>query len=202
MIIFGGIEVEVGITKTVLSEFILGDMKVRYDLIEENKQVEWSIFPKDVSPHLVDANIFRESSLVQIRLLDQDDCLVEPESQIQFKYDSQEVDYEEDEIRINTYLMDGRGHLLIHHVSYTQGESTVKTWCSFMNQSDEVATLQWLNPFDLTECTPFLMTEEEIYKTDANSKLSDDIKHVLRDKLFITPKTLIAYPSKAVNKLI
>lgn len=30
----------VGITKTILSEFILGDMVARYYIIEENRQIE------------------------------------------------------------------------------------------------------------------------------------------------------------------
>lgn len=118
--------------------------------------------------NLVEPKFSRGSSLIQIKLLGDDypgayagglTMLNSETVEHYFKYDSQEVDYEGNEIRINTYLIDGRGHLLIHHVSYIKGEAAITTWTTFINKSEDAVTLELLSSFCLTELTPFTTKE-------------------------------------------
>lgn len=157
-----------GVRKTVLNEVILGDMIARYYIIDQNQQVEWIIVPASRVENIKETKFSRGSSLIQIKLLGDRypgayagglTMLNSETVERYFKYSKQVIEHEGEETRIDTYLVDGRGHTLIHHASYVEGDAAITTWVTFMNQSTEVATLELLSSFCLTEMTPFTQGE-------------------------------------------
>lgn len=152
------------VKKRVLSEVILGDMLAIYYLVEDNRQVEWLIIPKDMKNNIQETKFSRGSSLVQIKIVGDAypgsyagglTMLNSETVDKYFKYDKQDIKEDSQSITIHTYLKDERGFILIHHLNYIKGDAAVTTWTTFVNEAGRRATLELLSSFCMTEITPF-----------------------------------------------
>ena len=159
---------ESGARKTILSEFILGDLFIRYYLIEQNQQVEWLIVPHDSINKIKETKFSRGSSLAQIKMMGDAypgsyagglTMLNSETVERYFKYEKQVVSHDYNVTTIDTYLRDQREYELIHHVCYKEGDAAITSWTTFNNHSKQNVTLELLSSFCLTEITPFTMGE-------------------------------------------
>lgn len=158
-----------GISRRLLSRFVLGDMAVRY-LLEDGGQVDLMLVPAEREGGLEEAVMERKcvhgDSLVQVKLLDDPypgsyaggTSLRNSGTVRLCRYEKQETRREGSRFSIDTYLNDQRGHRLIHTLTWTEGDYAVDSRTTFVNESQEPAVLEMLSSFSLGELTPF---EEE-----------------------------------------
>lgn len=152
------------VKKTILNEYLLGDMSVIFYLVEDNRQVEMLLIPADMREQIVETKFSRGDSLVQIKLLGDvysgsyagGETMRNSETvNNYFKYENQSVEQKSMQIRIITTLQDERGYRLQHHIVYHKGENGIMVYTVFENQSSQKAVLEMLSSFSMTEITPF-----------------------------------------------
>lgn len=160
-------------TRKLLSSFTLGDMLVKY-MIDADQLVTLELLPIGMEDKVKpDEKIYRPDSLVQLKLIGDNYpgtlaggvTMMNSDTTKNMKYDHQDVVREQvceesstvnakEMVFINTYLKDGRGHTVIHHLKYVQGDYSFETCAEFVNESSEKATLEYITSFAIGNLSP------------------------------------------------
>ncbi|MGM9594216.1 MAG: glycoside hydrolase family 36 protein [Candidatus Onthomonas sp.] len=150
----------------LLHSFVMGDMVARYWL-EGSGQVELLLLPADREQTMGEA-AWREKqthgdSLAQVKLVGDaypgsyagGTSLRNSETVSLFRYESQSSRRIQDRLEVETCLTDGRGHRLIHTLTWTVGDYAVDSRTTFANEAEEPASLELLSSFSLGQITPY-----------------------------------------------
>lgn len=78
-----------------------------------------------------------------------------------FTWKEQKVTERESGKEICTVLADARGFLLEHHLSWQEGDSFVRCYTVFQNESGRTAEIDMLSSFSLGKISPFVGSKEE-----------------------------------------
>jgi len=148
--------------REVYQEYQLGDMLARY-LKLGTGQMELQLIPVKMRQLVKKPKGIRGDSLVQIKLVGDaypgayagGVTLRNSETVERCYFTEQKYEQQDDTTSIKTYLQDGRGHLLIHELSWRKGEVSVASQTTFVNQSSQRADIELLSSFSLSEMTPF-----------------------------------------------
>ncbi|MGM9536839.1 MAG: glycoside hydrolase family 36 protein [Candidatus Onthomonas sp.] len=151
---------------SLLRSYGLGDMAAQYWL-EETGQVELLLLPADREPALLagwnEGKKLHGDSLAQVKLVGDaypgsyagGTSLRNSETVSRFRYEAQHSSRTQGCCRIETHLTDGRGHRLIHTLTWTEGDYAVGSTTTFVNEAEEPVTLELLSSFSLGQITPF-----------------------------------------------
>ena len=142
----------------------LGDMQACYVLNEENDNIELVLLPIEIDYEEREREKPYSDNIVQVKLVGDTYMgayapgitMRQSESTLSFTYDKQEVNNTNGEMCIDTYLKDGRNHLIIHHLIYRDNERVVRSYTTFENQSEDVASLELLSSFSLGKISPLM----------------------------------------------
>ncbi len=148
--------------KKLLSTFALGDMALCYVQGVETGSVGMRILPCRMVA-LAKTKDCGVEPLVQLKLVGDDyaggfgsgHTLRDSASVRALEYDRQEVEEDERELRVDTYLKDARGYTCVHRLNYRKGAEYLSVSTSFCNESGAPATLELLSSFALGELSFF-----------------------------------------------
>lgn len=148
--------------KKLLSTFALGDMALCYVQGVETGSVGMRILPCRMVA-LAKTKDCGVEPLVQLKLVGDDyaggfgsgHTLRDSASVRALEYDRQEVEEDERELRVDTYLKDARGYTCVHRLNYRKGAEYLSVSTSFRNESGAPATLELLSSFALGELSFF-----------------------------------------------
>lgn len=151
------------IMRKLLKEYILGDMVARYETNEE-KQVGLTLYPAEKPlPDTVEKDAALDS-LVQLKISGDafEGCYApgntmrNSESVKQLKFQEQKLEKSGEKTIISTVLYDERGYQAEHRLTWKQGAPYLEVECEFLNQSQEMVTLEMLASFSLEMISPYL----------------------------------------------
>ncbi|WP_238726686.1 glycoside hydrolase family 36 protein [Diplocloster modestus] len=146
----------------IVSEFRLGDMRIRY-VSDEEGQVGMELYPASMKAELADGKSYRADPLVQWKK--EGDAypfgfangltMRNSESVSRMKYKGQQVEEDGAGIQITTTLEDSEGCRISHILSYKKGNPAFTVSAEFENFGDELLTLEMMSSFSLGGITPF-----------------------------------------------
>lgn len=153
-----------GLSKEIYSSFVLGDMMARY-IKDERGNIELSLIPAAKEADVVKFKKSRGDSLIQVKLVgDQYTGTLSGGTTMRNSLTTEKLKFVSQDLNVNpingqktvkTVMTDNRNHEFIHYLSYTPGDYALESCTEFINKSDEVATLEMLSSFSLSEITPF-----------------------------------------------
>ncbi|WP_334332203.1 glycoside hydrolase family 36 protein [Companilactobacillus sp. HBUAS59544] len=146
-----------------LNKFILGDIVAHY-FIDENKQIEWTIYPKSKIEKFCFPNYQRTTvSLVQAKIF-QDSydknfgngmTMLNSQTSRSMTFVDQKCIKLSQKIQIQTILKDEHGNIYHHYVNYDRDSQRIKVWSSMTNMTSETEKLEFLSSFVLNSLSPF-----------------------------------------------
>ncbi|RCX14772.1 alpha-galactosidase [Anaerobacterium chartisolvens] len=154
----------------ILSEYIFGDISVRY-LINEAGNVGIEILPASLKEKAVQDKKYNIDSLVQAYIKGDDfsggfangHTMRNGQSTSVLEYDSQRADYNNGTQIITTVLKNGNGHFARHILKYKEGLKAFEVNTIYSNKSDKAIDVEMLSSFSLGGLTPFI--EGEAYES-------------------------------------
>lgn len=156
---------------SLLKEYQLGDMLIKYYIDNETKNVEIMLLPENTVPLRWEAKRQAIDSLVQLKLVGDTypggyaggGTLRQGESTLRLQYNNQNEKLYENRIEIITSLKDNRGYEAEHCLVWYKGDQSVEMYTRFHNFSKEEAVLEMISSFSLGGITPF--TEGDAFET-------------------------------------
>ena len=153
-----------GVEKKVFSQFIFGDMKVRY-ILEEKGHMDLQILPLSRESEVKEFKFSRGDSLIQAKIIGDDypgtyagGMTMRNSGTVEkLKFLRQEKVFNPDfhKTEIKSYFEDGNQHTFIHILGYTDGDFALDSKTLFINHSEKKAGLEFISSFSLSEITPF-----------------------------------------------
>lgn len=152
--------------QNILNSYTFGDMNVTYVIDDETQNVELVLLP--VGYNYVNRDDTKDKpyidSLVQIKLVGDTYngayapgvTMRQSPSVTGFKYKSQSIKKDNETTEVGTILEDERGYEVIHYLSYTEGEKTLRIRSCFRNNSNNTVGLELLSSFSLGKISPFM----------------------------------------------
>ena len=152
--------------QNILNSYTFGDMNVTYVIDDETQNVELVLLP--VGYNYVNRDDTKDKpyidSLVQIKLVGDTYngayapgvTMRQSPSVTGFKYKSQSIKKDNETTEVGTILEDERGYEVIHYLSYTEGETTLRIRSCFRNNSNNTVGLELLSSFSLGKISPFM----------------------------------------------
>lgn len=156
---------------SLLKEYQVGDMLIRYYIDDKTKNVELMLLPANTVPLRWDAKNQAIDSLVQLKLAGDiypggyagGGTLRQGESTFLLQYDDQKVESFDDRTEIITKMKDQRGYEVDHCLTWYKGEQSVEMYTRFYNFSKKDVVLEMISSFSLGGITPY--TEGDAYDT-------------------------------------
>lgn len=153
---------DIGVKRELHSSFQLGDMAVRYILLE-NGQMELQLVPAAMEKEVVEFKFCRGESMVQVKLLDDiypggyagGSTMRNSGTVEKIKFLEQKRIDEGKRTEIHTTFTDGEEHYFVHKLGYDAGDYALDCVTEFENRSNEMTTLEMLSSFSISEITPF-----------------------------------------------
>lgn len=150
----------------LIKKYELGDMQALYFTDNVRKNAELLLLPEGVefNDREIDKAHDHKDSVVQIKLAGdtytggyapgvsmRTDTAVSP-----FKFADQTVRENGDTKEIITVLKDKRGYIAEHHLEYSKGDRTLKSFGVFKNESEEDVSLELFSSFSLGKISPLM----------------------------------------------
>lgn len=147
----------------ILKDILLGDILARYYMDEDSRNVELQLLPagKDALPR--EAKRQEIDSLIQVKIAGDvyhggyatGGTLRMGETARKLRLKEQTVSESETGVEILTVMEADHGCLGIHHLKWTKGEKTVRTFVEFCNNGKNTVKLELLSSFSLGGLTPY-----------------------------------------------
>ncbi len=142
----------------------LGDMQAVYGMDSETENPELVLLPADMEYREAKREKPYGDSLVQIKIAGDTypggyaggNTLRQGQSVLDFRYREQNVIVNEGQTDICTILEDHRNYKIKHHLTFREGEKTLRSYCIFSNEGKERATLELLSSFSLGKISLFM----------------------------------------------
>ncbi|HCT92460.1 MAG TPA: alpha-galactosidase [Lachnospiraceae bacterium] len=147
----------------LLKEYGLGDMAARY-LLDEERHVGLVLYPAELPLPEKNHKKAKLDGMVQVKLAGDTyngayapgNTLRNGESVERLRYKSQETIRERDILTVVTRLEDERGYEAEHFLQWEEGQTSLRMWTVFVNNSHEDVSLEMLSSFSLTGISPWL----------------------------------------------
>lgn len=149
---------------TLLKEYILGDMKCKYYIDSDTRNVELIIVPESERATEWENKKQKIDSLVQIKLAGDTylgeysggKTMRQGESVTRLQYKEQEEIHKEDKVVVCTTLSDNRGYEVKHYLMWNMDSKYFEVYHTFQNQSNQTVKLEMISSFSLGGISPFL----------------------------------------------
>ena len=156
---------------SILKDVLLGDMKARYYIDEETRNVELQLLPASLPTLPREAKKQKIDSLIQVKIAGdvylggyaQGGTLRMGESTRALCLKEQKVFESDSGTEIVTVMQGGHGCIGVHRLKWEKDGRTVRTFVEFKNKGAEKVTLELLSSFSLGGLTPY--TESDAYGT-------------------------------------
>lgn len=184
--------------KTIISEFILGDMLVQY-ILSESSNVGLELIPLFMKAQQKKEKKFAVDSLVQVKL-EQDDfpygfanglTMRNSSSTYLMKYKNQTIKEDENNVQIITELANDSNQKAQHILSYDKSYQVIELKVIYYNNASETISVEMLSSFSLCGITPFEQGEapETLMIHRMRSKWSTEgrMESVTAEELLLEP---------------
>lgn len=146
----------------LLKQYQLGDMLVRYYLTP-TRNVEWIIVPINVQNKVQLPDKIKYDSLIQVKLVGDDYpkgfvtgmSMRNSQTTRRLQFVDQTATVSETITTITTKLTDQQGHFYTHVIEFDANYKTLITHVQFENRSAEVAKVELLASFSMSNLSPF-----------------------------------------------
>ncbi len=148
----------------IIATHKLGDMQAVYGMDSETENPELALLPADMEYREAKREKPYGDSLVQIKIAGDTypggyaggRTLRQGQSVLDFCYQAQEVTRHNGKTDVCTILKDKRNYKIKHHLTFQEGDKSLRSYCTFFNAGEETATLELLSSFSLGKISPFM----------------------------------------------
>ena len=148
----------------VLKDVHLGDMIARYYMDETSRNVELQLLPISIAALPRDAKRQEIDCLVQVKLAGEvyhggyatGGTLRQSPSAKDFALAEQKIRDNETDIEVVTTLKNTSGCVADHHLRWTKGEKTIRTFVELKNEGSDTVKVELLSSFSLGGLTPYV----------------------------------------------
>lgn len=148
----------------MIKSYVLGDMQAFYVMDEETKNPELVLLPAGMEYREPEREKPYADSLLQIKLAGDTYLggyaggvtMRQGKTVEGFAFAGQEAFNRDSELDICTMLKDERGYRAEHHLLYREKDKTMRSYCVFHNESQEMASLEMISSFSLGKISPYM----------------------------------------------
>lgn len=145
-------------------EHLFGDMRASYVRDTEEGRIGFILTPADMPAPGSLSEEEELEPLVQLKIAGDmyGDAFAmgismrNSETVRRLRYEGQEVKAKDGVHSVDTFLWDGRGYRVVHHLRWKEGTPYVRISCTFENQSQESCMLEMMESFSLGNLSPYL----------------------------------------------